>query len=87
MSATTIIIIMISIIVLLLIIGAPIKPMKFVGQTTVKLVISVLLLFFLNIIGASFGLHIPINLFTALVTGLLGFFGMASLVAIHLFIL
>lgn len=87
LSATTIIIIMISIIVLLLIIGAPIKPMKFVGQTTVKLVIGVLLLFFLNIFGAGFGLHIPINLFTALVTGLLGIFGVASLVAIHLFIL
>lgn len=87
MSSTTIIIIMVSIIVLLLIIGAPIKPMKFIGQASVKLVIGILLLFFINIFGAGLGLHIPINFFTALVSGLLGIFGIASLIAIHLFIL
>jgi len=86
MSSTMIIIIMIAIILLLLIIGAPTKTLKFLGQGSVKLAIGVLLLFFLNILGANFGLHVPINLFTALVTGILGFFGLASLVAMHLFI-
>lgn len=83
----TVIIIMVSIIVLLLLIGAPVKPMKLIGQTSVKLVIGALLLFFLNVFGASFGIHVPINLFTAIVSGLLGIFGVASLAAIHVFIL
>ena len=87
MSSTMVIVIMVSIIALLLVIGAPVKPMKFIGQTSIKLVIGVLLLFFLNVFGAGLGLHIPINLFTALVSGLLGIFGIGSLVAIHLFIL
>lgn len=87
MSSFVIIGLMVGVILLLLIFGTPIKPMKFIGQASVKLVIGVLLLFFLNIFGAGFGLHVPINLFTALVTGILGIFGMVSLVAIHLFIL
>ncbi|MCG5103338.1 pro-sigmaK processing inhibitor BofA family protein [Oceanobacillus alkalisoli] len=87
MSSTLIIIIMISVIVLLLTIGAPVKPMKILGQGAVKLVIGALLLFFVNVFGANFGIHVPINLFTALVCGLLGIFGVGSLVAIHLFIL
>ena len=86
MSSTMIIVLMLAIIVLLLTIGTPIKPLKLLGQTSVKLVIGVLVLFFVNIFGANFGLHLPINLFTALITGFLGFFGVGSLVAIHLFI-
>lgn len=82
-----VIIIMISIIILLLTVGAPVKPMKLLGQGSVKLVIGVLLLFFVNVFGANFGIHVPINLFTALVSGILGLFGVASLVAIHIFIL
>ncbi|GGN57907.1 pro-sigmaK processing inhibitor BofA family protein [Oceanobacillus indicireducens] len=87
MSSTLIIVIMISVIVLLLTIGAPVKPMKIIGQGSVKLVIGVLLIFFVNVFGANFGIHVPINLFTALVSGLLGLFGVGSLVALHVFIL
>lgn len=87
MSSTMIIIIMLSVIVLLFTIGAPVKPLKLIGQASVKLVIGALLLFFVNIFGASFGIHIPINLFTALVSGILGIFGIVSLIAIHIFIL
>ncbi len=86
MSSTMIIIIMIAIITLLLMIGAPLRSMKLIGQASVKLVIGALLLFFLNVFGANFGIHVPINLFTALISGLLGIFGIASLVAIHVFI-
>lgn len=86
MSPTIVVIIMLAIIVLLLTIGAPVKPMKLIGQGSVKLVIGVLLLFFVNVFGANFGIHVPINLFTALISGLLGIFGIASLVAIHVFV-
>ena len=61
--------------------------MKFIGQATVKLGIGILFLFFFNVFGGMIGLHIPINLFTAVVSGFLGIFGLASLTAIHLFIL
>ena len=79
--------IMIALIVILLIVGAPAKPMRFIGHATVKLGIGILFLFFFNVFGGAIGLHIPINLFTVIVSGFLGLFGLASLAAIHLFIL
>ncbi|SET74474.1 inhibitor of the pro-sigma K processing machinery [Oceanobacillus limi] len=86
-SSTLVISIMIALIVILLFVGAPVKPMRFIAQGTVKLGIGVLFLFFFNVIAGSIGLHIPINLFTAVVSGFLGLFGVASLAAIHLFII
>ncbi|WP_249872238.1 pro-sigmaK processing inhibitor BofA family protein [Oceanobacillus saliphilus] len=87
MSSALVITIMIALIMILLFVGAPVKPMKFIGQTTVKLGIGVLFLFFFNVFGGVIGLHIPINLFTTVVSGFLGLFGVASLAAIHLFII
>ncbi|MFD2045600.1 pro-sigmaK processing inhibitor BofA family protein [Ornithinibacillus salinisoli] len=87
MSSTLVITTMVALIVILLFVGAPVKPMRFIAQGTVKLGIGVLFLFFLNVLGGSIGLHIPINLFTAVISGFLGIFGIASLVAIHIFII
>ncbi|WP_042147583.1 pro-sigmaK processing inhibitor BofA family protein [Paucisalibacillus sp. EB02] len=87
MEPTVIISIMVAVIVLLLIVGTSFKPMRFLVNGTVKLGIGILFLFFFNVIGGSFGLHIPINIFTAVVSGFLGLFGVASLAAIHLIIL
>jgi len=39
------------------------------------------------VFGGAIGLHIPINLFTTVVSGFLGVFGLASLAAIQLFII
>ncbi|PWU70113.1 MULTISPECIES: pro-sigmaK processing inhibitor BofA family protein [Gracilibacillus] len=74
-------------IVLLLTKGIPLKFSRVLGQGVVKVTIGVLFLFFFNLFGASLGLHIPINIFTAVVAGLLGVPGIASLTAIHIFIL
>lgn len=87
MSSTVVITIMIALIILLLIVGAPVKPMRFIGHTTIKLGIGILFLFFVNVFGGAIGLHIPINLFTVIISGFLGLFGVASLAAIHLFII
>ncbi|WP_163969240.1 pro-sigmaK processing inhibitor BofA family protein [Oceanobacillus halotolerans] len=87
MSSTVVISIMVALIVLLLFVGAPVKPMKFIAQGTVKLGIGILFLFFFNVFGGAIGLHIPINLFTAVISGFLGLFGVASLAAIHMFII
>lgn len=87
MSSTIVIIVMISLIILLLLIGAPVKPARFLAQTTVKVGIGILLLFFINVFGGTIGLHIPINFFTVIISTFLGVFGIASLAAIQIFIL
>lgn len=70
-------------ILLLLFIGAPLKPIRWIGGAVVKLLIGALLLFFLNLFGTSINLHIPINLVTTLVSGFLGIPGLCALVAIQ----
>ncbi|UOQ83826.1 pro-sigmaK processing inhibitor BofA family protein [Gracilibacillus salinarum] len=74
-------------IAILLTVGIPFNLVKGSGQVVMKLTIGVLFLFFFNLFGASFGLHIPINAFTALMVGLLGLPGIACLTAAHVFIL
>lgn len=72
---------------LLLVIGAPIKPLRFVGQGAVKILIGAIFLFFLNAFGTSFGVYVPINIATAAVSGLLGIPGVVALVAIQTWII
>lgn len=87
MSSVVVISIMIAMIILLLLLGAPVKPTRFIAQSTVKLGIGILFLFFFNVFGGSIGLHIPINLFTVIISGFLGLFGVTSLAAIQIFII
>lgn len=61
--------------------------LRFVGTGTVRMAIGLLMLVLLNVFGNSFGLHIPINIFTILVSSILGVFGVISLAAIHIFII
>ncbi|RCW64602.1 pro-sigmaK processing inhibitor BofA family protein [Saliterribacillus persicus] len=74
-------------IVLLLTVGVSKKGLSIIGSGFSKLAIGVLMLFFLNLFGAYFGIHIPINAFTAIIVGFLGLAGIVSLSALHLFIL
>ncbi len=74
-------------ILILLFSGAPIKPVRFVGQAMVKLLIGALFLFFLNIAGNRFGIHVPINFATSTVSGFLGIPGLIALVAIQKWII
>lgn len=60
---------------------------RLVGAGAVRAVIGILLLVFLNVVGNQFGLYVPLNMFTVFVSSLLGIFGVASLVAIQLFII
>jgi inhibitor of the pro-sigma K processing machinery len=76
-----------AIILLLLVIGAPIKPIHFLGQGIIKLLIGALFLFFLNLMGNQFGIHIPINLATSAISGFLGIPGMFALVAIDVWVI
>jgi inhibitor of the pro-sigma K processing machinery len=74
-------------ILLLLIIGAPIKPIRFLGQGVIKIIIGAVFLFFLNTLGNQAGIHVPINLATSAVAGLLGIPGVAALAAIGYWII
>lgn len=87
MDPTLVIIGMVVLIGLLLIVGAPLKPMRLIARGAVRVVIGVLVLFFFNVFGATLGLHLPINIYTAVIIGLLGIPGLASLTAMHIFIL
>lgn len=71
----------------LLILGLPSTPIKWAGQALTRLIVAVILLFFVNLFGAQFGLHVPINGFTAIVSAALGLPGVLSLTAIHLWVL
>ncbi|KAB2328189.1 pro-sigmaK processing inhibitor BofA [Cytobacillus depressus] len=74
-------------ILLLLIIGTPLKPVKMVGQGIIKVLIGALFLFFLNTFGNQFGIHVPINLITATISGFLGIPGLFTLVAIQTWVI
>ncbi|WP_338471250.1 pro-sigmaK processing inhibitor BofA family protein [Niallia sp. XMNu-256] len=75
------------IIFLLLFAGSSFKPIRLISQGVVKLIIGALFLFFLNIIGNQFGIHVPINLVTSAVSGILGIPGLFALVAIDMWII
>jgi len=77
----------ISIIAIYYIIRTPTRFIRLLGYSAVRLTIGILFLFFFNVFGGSIGLHIPINVFTVLVSSILGLFGVTSLAAIHIFIL
>jgi inhibitor of the pro-sigma K processing machinery len=76
-----------SLILLLLFSGAPFKPVRFIGQTVIKLLIGSLFLFFLNVAGNKYGVHVPINFATSAVSGFLGIPGVFALVAIQKWLL
>ncbi|WP_050613547.1 pro-sigmaK processing inhibitor BofA family protein [Bacillus testis] len=70
----------------LLFAGTTFKPLRFMGSLAAKLVIGGMFLFFLNAFGSSIGLHVPINVATASVAGILGIPGVLSLAAIQYWI-
>ncbi|GHI01586.1 pro-sigmaK processing inhibitor BofA family protein [Neobacillus kokaensis] len=74
-------------IILMLLFGAPFKPARFVGQAAIKLIIGALFLFFLNVAGNQYGIHVPINFATSAVSGFLGIPGLFALVAIQLWVI
>ncbi|NGP46672.1 pro-sigmaK processing inhibitor BofA [Bacillaceae bacterium SIJ1] len=60
---------------------------SFAGRGIVKVMIGALFLFFLNTFFGHLGVHVPINLATAALSGFLGVPGVMSLAAISLFIM
>ena len=74
-------------ILLLLFTGVSLKPLRYIGNGIIKVLIGALLLFFLNAIGGQFGIHVPINLVTSALSGFLGVPGVVALAAIDVWVL
>ncbi|MGV3488574.1 MAG: pro-sigmaK processing inhibitor BofA family protein [Tuberibacillus sp.] len=87
MDSVVVVSIFVGVIILFLLVGAPLKPVQFIGQAFIKLAIGALLLFLLNAVGTSFGLRIPINAITTVVAGFLGVPGVAALAIIKYIIM
>ncbi|ALC83235.1 MULTISPECIES: pro-sigmaK processing inhibitor BofA family protein [Bacillus] len=77
----------IGLIVLLLSSKGSFQPLKFIGVISIKLAVGALLLFCVNMLGSSIGIHVPINFVTTGISGLLGIPGIAALVIVEQFIL
>lgn len=65
---------------------ASFKPLRLIGRIAVRFVVGALFLFCVNLFGESVGIHVPINIVTTGVSGLLGFPGVAALIVIKQFI-
>lgn len=70
-----------------LLVSMPGKALKWTGQAIMKVMIGAIFLFFLNAIGNQFGIFVPINLITAVISGFLGLPGVAALTVIQLWII
>ena len=64
-----------------------IVPIKVIMKLILNTVLGAILLYIINIIGASFNFHIGINLITTLVTGILGIPGVILLILLQIFII
>ena len=87
MQPILVISIIIALIIVILIVGTPFKPLRFLGQGVIKIMIGALFLFFLNAFGNYLGIHVPINITTSAISGFLGIPGVAALVIIQMYIL
>lgn len=79
--------IIVLLVLLLLFIGAPLKPIRYIGQGIIKLLIGAMFLFFLNTLGSQYGIHVPINFMTSAISGFLGIPGLAALVAVQTWVM
>ena len=63
-----------------------IVPLKKVLKLVLNSVLGGLTIYIINLIGAGFGFHIGLNIFTSILVGLLGFPGAVCLIIIKLLI-
>ena len=63
-----------------------IVPIKKILKLVLNSVLGGLIIFIINLIGANFGFHIGLNIFTSILVGLLGLPGAVCLIIIKLLI-
>lgn len=63
-----------------------IVPIKKVLKLVINSILGGITIFLINLIGATFGFHIGVNIFTSILVGLLGLPGVVCLIIIKLLI-
>lgn len=63
-----------------------IVPLKKILKLVINSVLGGVCIFLINLIGASFGFHIGLNVLTSLIVGLLGLPGVVCLVIVKLLV-
>ena len=63
-----------------------IVPLKKILKLVFNSVLGGLAIFIINLVGANFGFHIGLNIFTSIVVGLLGLPGVVCLIVVKLLI-
>ncbi|WP_203364675.1 pro-sigmaK processing inhibitor BofA family protein [Bacillus sp. REN10] len=81
------IIVVVLLISLLASLSSPVKPVKLASILFVKVIVGAFFLFLLNSFSGDYGLHVPINLVTSTIAGVLGIAGVAALAVVQLWIL
>lgn len=86
MDATSVIIYLACLIVIFIVGKIFFVPLKSIFKLLINSILGGILIYIVNIVGASFGFHIGLNVGTALFTGLLGVPGVVFLVVLKLII-
>ena len=86
MSGTSVIIYLACLIVIFIVGKVFFLPIKSIVKLIINSLLGGFIIYIVNVIGASFGFHIGLNVGTALFTGLLGVPGVVFLVILKLFI-
>lgn len=63
-----------------------IVPIKKILKLVLNSILGGLTIFFINLVGANFGFHIGLNIFTSILVGLLGLPGAVCLIIVKLLI-
>lgn len=58
-------------------------PLKKILKLIFNIIFGIFLILITNILGESIGLHIPFNIVTALIAGILGTPGVIALIVLH----
>lgn len=58
-------------------------PLKKILKLLVNIAFGIILILLTNILGESIGLHIPFNIVTAIIAGILGVPGVICLIILH----
>lgn len=86
MDGTSVIIYLACLIVIFIVGKIFFVPLKSIFKLLINSILGGILIYIVNIIGASFGFHIGLNVGTALFTGLLGVPGVVFLIILKLII-
>lgn len=83
MMSTTVLLAFLAGLLIVVVIGkVMLVPLRYLVKLIANGIIGGILLWIINIVGAGFSIHVPINVVTALIAGFLGIPGVVLLIAL-----